>query len=391
MVARGDLDQARQVAARRDRAGGSRGPPLRPDAMRSVSIPTRSTSPLPQASSSTTQIDRVPLDDRVGAEQARHVDDPDAAQLHVVPDQRVAPCPRGRRPLRGSSSTTSSATRRCPRITSSSAHSLLPMPLLPSSSAPTPATAHRLPWTRCRPPPSDAPLLPRRRGTARRATAPPRGARGMRPEPSMSESRASAARCAPPCLPGATSTKKRCVGRPSTESKSMPARLRPKLASMPRDGFEPRVRDRDAVAQRGRAQPLALARAWPSSSARSTVLHRAGRARRPARPAPRPWCARPSRAGMPRAPGCPRASWRSPAARRLSDLAAPRRGQDAQRLAVLGHGAARDVDVLDRAAARRSSGPTRACARSSARISLPIFSLTPRTRSSRRRWCGCSS
>src|SRR5262245_45007450 len=48
----------------------------------------------------------------------------------------------------GAISTTSSATSRCPRATSSSAHSLLPIPLGPSSSTPTPCTSSKAPCSR---------------------------------------------------------------------------------------------------------------------------------------------------------------------------------------------------------------------------------------------------
>src|SRR5215470_11372386 len=44
-------------------------------------------------------------------------------------------------------STMSSATRRCPRVTRSNASSLLPIPLLPRMSTPTPITSIRTPCT----------------------------------------------------------------------------------------------------------------------------------------------------------------------------------------------------------------------------------------------------
>ena len=53
--------------------------------------------------------------------------------------------PRSLRPTRAMS-TTSSATSRCPRLMSSSAHSLLPTPLSPVMSTPTPNTSTSTPW-----------------------------------------------------------------------------------------------------------------------------------------------------------------------------------------------------------------------------------------------------
>ena len=72
-----------------------------------------------------------------------HVDQADAAHLH----EDSAPSPvRGRRgtdSARRRTSTTSSATSRCPRAIRSSAHSLLPMPLSPRISTPRPEQIHQ--------------------------------------------------------------------------------------------------------------------------------------------------------------------------------------------------------------------------------------------------------
>src|SRR4030095_9985527 len=65
---------------------------------------------------------------------------------------RCAPIASDARPITRSpwreSSTASSATSRFPRAISSSAHSLLPAPLGPASSTPTPPTSTSTPWTR---------------------------------------------------------------------------------------------------------------------------------------------------------------------------------------------------------------------------------------------------
>ena len=55
--------------------------------------------------------------------------------------------PRTNDSARQRSSTASSATRRCPRTTRSRAHSLLPIPLSPTTSTPRPRMSIRTPWT----------------------------------------------------------------------------------------------------------------------------------------------------------------------------------------------------------------------------------------------------
>ena len=66
--------------------------------------------------------------------------------------KRVAsgPVPSTNDSARRRSSTTSSATSRWPRPTSSSAHSLLPMPLSPTISTPRPSRSMSTPWTSMR-------------------------------------------------------------------------------------------------------------------------------------------------------------------------------------------------------------------------------------------------
>ena len=70
--------------------------------------------------------------------------------------------------------------------------------------------------------------------------------------------RASAFKCTPVEFSGATSTKNRCVGRPSIESKSTPSGARPTHGDQLADGVELAVRNRHALADRRRRQPLAL-------------------------------------------------------------------------------------------------------------------------------------
>ncbi len=90
------------------------------------------------------QVEAPAIAHRGHPEQIFDVEDAEPAHLDVMPEQRRR-LPEDHPGGRKSQSITSSATRRWPRITSSSAHSLSPMPLLPMRSTPTSNTSTRTP------------------------------------------------------------------------------------------------------------------------------------------------------------------------------------------------------------------------------------------------------
>src|SRR5438270_1448047 len=111
------------------------------------STPRRSYSTLSSHSTSSTTISTF--------FRSRTAETPNRSLMLMMPMPRISmwclmislPLPCTDPPCRRLRSTMSSATSRCPRVTRSSASSLLPMPLLPRIRTPTPITSMSTPWT----------------------------------------------------------------------------------------------------------------------------------------------------------------------------------------------------------------------------------------------------
>ena len=101
-------------------------------------------------------------------------------------------------------------------------------------------------------------LLDDHRGTSPRRRARRGGACGSRRPGTAATDRASAFRCTPVELAGATSMNTRLVGLPSIDSNSMPSTARPSAPTRRADRIELAVRDGDAVADRRGRQLFAL-------------------------------------------------------------------------------------------------------------------------------------
>ena len=132
LVARGDLDQRREVAARahRQRIFGTSTSSSALDAiLEAEPVVLGVRVPLVELDD---QLDLLRLAHRRDAEQVLDVDDAEPADLHVVTEDAGAAA-RSADGRGGGSRITSSATSRWPRTTRSSAVSLLPMPLLPTT------------------------------------------------------------------------------------------------------------------------------------------------------------------------------------------------------------------------------------------------------------------